>query len=479
MELAIYYCRGRELKDAIIVAYLLEYYSRNPTNCVGWMCTVSKAIPLLFKYNYDDFARKLFIRCFADQGLSGQDPDEILPKGYKGYLESYNSDTKFRALIPIVKLKSDESAKLKWYDRNWIWKKFKDLINKFKEYRNFEKSPLALRVVPFPGFTINRIKEQKKKHNLFKNILNLFRPIFIPPVHQIKQSEKNKLSPFSRMIRNENNDDIYDNPAIEAVIDFRWQKTKYLLYFFCLQFLIFAICFVLVSLAYLDRGFIVNGNFLLVLIIVFYYLAIYRFIIKVKQIRHRGYKYIFDLLNIVEMISIILPVTVMSIMLYDFRLSDGFGIIEETDSKLVVEISFSIFLTWIQFILFLRIRSDIGIYIYYVVIIFQAIIPFLWFILLRDPKNIKIKESTYSGNATNLSTNETLNIDLKSDFNPKSSDDNPFSTFYTAMEAAYFWISGDWVQRDNFDYWAVDLFTLIASIFLVIILQNILIAFMK
>ncbi|PKY63007.1 hypothetical protein RhiirA4_490668, partial [Rhizophagus irregularis] len=262
--------------------------------------------------------------CFADQGLSGQDPDEILPKGYKGYLESYNSDTKFRALIPIVKLKSDESAKLKWYDRNWIWKKFKDLINKFKEYRNFEKSPLALRVVPFPGFTINRIKEQKKKHNLFKNILNLFRPIFIPPVHQIKQSEKNKLSPFSRMIRNENNDDIYDNPAIEAVIDF-------------------------LSLAYLDRGFIVNGNFLLVLIIVFYYLAIYRFIIKVKQIRHRGYKYIFDLLNIVEMISIILPVTVMSIMLYDFRLSDGFGIIEETDSKLVVEISFSIFLIWIQF----------------------------------------------------------------------------------------------------------------------------------
>ncbi|EXX77341.1 hypothetical protein RirG_024650 [Rhizophagus irregularis DAOM 197198w] len=49
MELAIYHFRGRELKDAIIVAYLLEYYSRNPTNCVDWMCTVSKAIPLLFR----------------------------------------------------------------------------------------------------------------------------------------------------------------------------------------------------------------------------------------------------------------------------------------------------------------------------------------------------------------------------------------------------------------------------------------------
>ncbi|CAG8599970.1 4056_t:CDS:10 [Rhizophagus irregularis] len=421
MELAIYYCRGRELKDAIIVAYFLEYYSRNPTNCVGWLCTVSKAIPLLFKYNYDDFARKLFIRCFADQGhLLGQDPDEIIPKEY---LERYNNDTKFRALIPMVKLKSDECVKLKWYDHNWIWDKFKNLKNKFKEYRNFEKSPLALRVVPFPGFTINNIKRGKKNYNLFETILNRLTSILIPRRNQIKWNETNKLSPFSRMVLCENNDDIYDNPAIEAVIDF-------------------------LSLAYLDRSFIVNGNFLLVLIIVFYYLAIYRFIIEVKQIRYRGLKkYFFDLLDIVDMISIILPVTVMSIMLYDFQLSDGFGISEETGSKLVVEISFSIFLIWIQFILFLRLRS--------------AIIPFLWFMLAViiafahtiDPINIKIKESTYSGVATNSLTNETLNIDLKSDFDPKSSDDNPFSTFNTAMVLDY--------------------------IFLVIILQNILIAFMN
>ncbi|PKY31410.1 hypothetical protein RhiirB3_475192 [Rhizophagus irregularis] len=214
MELAIYHCRGRELKDAIIVAYLLEYYSRNPTNCVGWLCTVSKAIPLLFKYNYDDFARKLFIRCFADQGILGdpsvQDSDEIIPKEY---LESYNNDTKFRAFAPEVKLKSD--------------------------------------------------------------------------------------------------------------------KPK-------------------------------------------------------------------------------------------------------------------------------------------------------WFILLRDPKNtnIKIKESTYSGIATNLLTNEILDIKFKSDFDPTSKN-NPFSAFFTSIEAAYFWIAGNWVQREQFDFWAVDFFALIASIFLVTILQNILIAFMN
>jgi len=99
-------------------------------------------------------------------------------------------------------------------------------------------------------------------------------------------------------------------------------------------------------------------------------------------------------------------------------------------------------------------------------------------VLLSDPTKIKTKDSTYSGIATNTSTNESLNIKFKSDFDPKSSD-NPFTSFSTAIMAAYFWIGGDFVQRDEFDFWAVDVFTLIASVFLVILLQNMLIAFMR
>jgi hypothetical protein len=48
-----------------------------------------------------------------------------------------------------------------------------------------------------------------------------------------------------------NNYDIYDNPAIEAVINFRWREiSKFFLIQF-LRFLIFAICFLLVSWTYL------------------------------------------------------------------------------------------------------------------------------------------------------------------------------------------------------------------------------------
>ncbi|PKY25000.1 hypothetical protein RhiirB3_509824 [Rhizophagus irregularis] len=100
------------------------------------------------------------------------------------------------------------------------------------------------------------------------------------------------------------------------------------------------------------------------------------------------------------------------------------------------------------------------------------------FVLLRNPVNIRTKDSTYSGVATNSLTNETLNIEFKSDFNPTSSD-NPFTSFSSAIMATYFWISDNWIQRDEFDFWAVDIYTFIASIFLVLFLQNMLIAFMS
>ena len=98
--------------------------------------------------------------------------------------------------------------------------------------------------------------------------------------------------------------------------------------------------------------------------------------------------------------------------------------------------------------------------------------------LLRDPTNIKTKDSTYSGVATNTSTNETLDIKFKSDFDPTSSD-NLFTSFSTAIMAVYFWINGDFVQRDEFDFWVlmpftkyVDCFYEVRIFFLVMYIQR-------
>ncbi|UZO23169.1 uncharacterized protein OCT59_015513 [Rhizophagus irregularis] len=490
MELAIYHCKGRELKDTIVIAYFLEYYTRHATDYAGWMCTVSKAIPLLFKYNYDDYARKLFYKeCFADQDhFSALDPNEIIPEEYR---ERRNHNIKFRAFRPIIELRTD---KYELYYK--ILNPLVDFKNKMiKRYENFDnnlgKSPLALRVVPLPSFTVNDIPRKKEKYNLKKNLLNIFLFLFIPRWYQIGRGDVKKLSPFSRMILYENNDDIYDNPATEAVVDFRWRETRNFFFLLFLRFLIFAICFTLVSWAYMDHTTIINQNFLLTLIIIFYYLAIYQLITEALQFHYRGFKkYFGEIFNIFDIVSITLSVAIMTIILNDFQFSDGFESVKETDTNLTVWISFSVFLLWIEFIFYLRLIPAIDIYIYYVIIIFKAIFPFFlfmsiaifafahtMFILLRNPTNIKIKDTTFSGNATNDSTNETFHIELKSDFDPKSID-NPFSSFYEALMAAYFWIGGDWVQRDEFSYWAVDLFTWIASIILVYVLLNMLIAFM-
>ncbi|UZO23198.1 uncharacterized protein OCT59_015542 [Rhizophagus irregularis] len=472
MELAIYHCKGRELKDTIIVAYFLEYYSKNATDCAGWMNTISRAIPLLFKYNYDDYARKLFNKeCFADQNhFSAQDPDEIIPMEY---LERRNHNIKFRAFRPMVKLKSD---KYEWYDRilNLFNLSFKHKIYKyFEDFDNdLGKSPLALRVVPLPAFTINDITKKKIANYDFKKIiLNILWIIFIPRTYKISRNERNKLSPFSRMILYEDNDIIYDNPATEAVINFRWQEANW---------------------AYLNHSTIINEKFLMTLIIIFYYLAFYQLVTELLQFHYRGpKKYFNEIFNSFDMISIVLSVTVMTKLLKNFQISDGFGSVVESDTGLITGISFSIFILWIELILYLRLISIIGIYIYHVIIIFKKIFPFFlfmlivilsfahtMFILLRDTKNIKIKETTYIGSAADVVTNTTFNIELETVYDPKSKEDNPFSFFPTAIEAAYFWIGGNLNQRDTFDFWPVDLVSLIASIFLVIILQNMLIAFM-
>ncbi|CAG8453561.1 13580_t:CDS:10 [Rhizophagus irregularis] len=429
---------GREIKDTVIVAYLLEYYSRHATDSGGWMSTMSKALPLLFKYNYDDYARKIFRKeCFANQDyFSVQDSYNIIPIKYQA---KRNHNIKFRA-FRIDNLQSDECSI--WYNRiGKLVKPFKRLYNFLEDFDNYlEKSPLALRVVPLPGFTRDIISHKNIEQNSrIKIALNVFLFLFIPRWYKIGRNEKEKLSPFSRMVRYENNDDIYDNLATEAVIDFRWPQARNFFFFLFLRFLVFAFCYIFVSWEYLSHE-VISGkfrNFLVALIFIFYYLAAYLLITEFIELYFHGHrKYFNDIFNYFDVFSILLPVIVMSIMLRSFRFSDGFESVETVDSELIA------------------------------------------YILLYDPKNIKTKDSTFNGTATNLVNGQELNVSMKANFDPTDWNDNPFSFFPTAIVATYYWLNGNFVQRDTFDFWAVEVFTFIGSILLITILQNMLIAFM-
>jgi hypothetical protein len=224
----------------------------------------------------------------------------------------------------------------------------------FKRYENFDndlgKSPLTLGVVPLPGFTINSFERKEVKYNWIKIIINLFWFIFVPRWYQIGRHDRIKLSPFSRMIHYENNDDIYDNPATEAVIDFRWQKARNFFLFLFLRFVIFATCFGLVSWAYLNHTVIINGKFLFAIIVIFYYLAIYQLVTEMIQFRYRGPKKYLDAFNIFDIVSILFSVLIMIIIHINFQFSDGFESVKEIDIRLIVGISFSIFFLWIELV---------------------------------------------------------------------------------------------------------------------------------
>ena len=86
------------------------------------------------------------------------------------------------------------------------------------------------------------------------------------------------------MIFYENHDDIYYNPAIQATINFRWKKSIYSFFTLFFRFLIFALCFVLISWAYLDNSSNLNENVLVALVIIFYYMALYLFTTEILVI---------------------------------------------------------------------------------------------------------------------------------------------------------------------------------------------------
>ena len=100
--------------------------------------------------------------------------------------------------------------------------------------------------------------------------------------------------------------------------------------------------------------------------------------------------------------------------------------------------------------------------------------------LLQDPKSIGYTPNLNTYSLYNTSTNEKFSgLSVVTDYDPSSTSDNPFSNFFTAIDAAYFWINGAWVQRDTWSAWTIKILSLVASIMLVSIMQNMFIAFMR
>ncbi len=64
---------------------------------------------------------------------------------------------------------------------------------------------------------------------------------------------------------------------------------------------------------------------------------------------------------------------------------------------------------------------------------------------------------------------------IQSNFDRK--EDNPSKDFGTSFLSTYAWLRGSYPQDSTWNFWAVQALTLIGSLFLITIVQNIFIAF--
>src|SRR5437763_14146163 len=80
------------------------------------------------------------------------------------------------------------------------------------------------------------------------------------------------------------------------------------------------------------------------------------------------------------------------------------------------------------------------------------------FILLQNPTSIGYTPNVNTYSLYNITTDQKFQgVSVKTDYDPSSSSDNPYSNFFSALDATYFWINGIWNQRSSWDTWPVKI----------------------
>src|SRR5437016_5954066 len=86
-----------------MVGYFLDYYGNHALERLGWMETVSRALPFLYIHNLEHYVRDLFYKeCFADKDLDNNYsihdliPNEKMLIFQQTHFKAFQADTKLR-----------------------------------------------------------------------------------------------------------------------------------------------------------------------------------------------------------------------------------------------------------------------------------------------------------------------------------------------------------------------------------------------
>ncbi|RHZ83306.1 hypothetical protein Glove_97g62 [Diversispora epigaea] len=451
--------------SSMILKYLIDYYADNTKeyNNYGWMFTVTNAIPLLYDCHLREFVQYLFKKpCFGITEAYTS-PLHITPQDQrKGNNAAvlYSLEVKPR-LIPKF--------------HNTLWFFLKNLFTRLQTSRNDRK----IYIVPLPNFTVYPSPEDFEDHNknYFWFLLTFFQ-ISLWPRRKVINNTK-KMSPFLRVIHEEKEKgyEIYRTPTIMAVLDFKWSTARRYVIHHIIIYTLYAISYTLVF----ETHSTITST---ICFSVYYYTGMHLILTEIVQLKREGWYRYMNIYNIFDLGSVLLPLANF-IYLYYF---------EENilpDSVFIPIHAFTDLVMWFEVLFLLRYFQSPGRFVYMIISILNTVLPFFAFtlsavvlvghaifVLLEDYSNSNLQFPTCQIKDTSNS-NSYSNITIYQNIDKSSRLDNYYSSFVLSVEAIFFWTNGRWNQLGQLDNYVENLMSILGSIILVLIFQNLLIAFMN
>ncbi|GES81134.1 hypothetical protein GLOIN_2v1867698 [Rhizophagus clarus] len=499
LEVAIESIAGVHRKETLIVGYLLDYYSDNAMQDTGWMFTITQALPLLYDNHLDYYARELFYKpCF---GAKQSRIDESLVSSFelrKGQYKRVHAINIQRGLLkkPNVRKSGfsgfkEKLVKVKMY-----------LIQYLLDIRKHDPSVMTnLCMVPLPDFLVYPQGSPKVVNNDKYLIFRILKIIFWPREYII--SKDSQCSPFLRVLARDNRETIFSNPSLAALVDYKWRTTQ--LYFLrhSLKYIFFALFFsFIMNIIDISNIIHVNDKFSLnvrkivnfILQTLFFYLGYYLLATEYIQLKHKGFRRYASVYKFFDCVAVIVPVCLVISLDFFNPINLDLNSNGVPLRNYTVAISLTTLVMWIELLLLLRFFSGPANYInislsiirrvfYFFIFMFILIIAIAhsMYILLRSPKTINLEPNGQSYailSSTSDAKNLYPDITISQTFDVDNVTDNYFSNFWESIMAVYFWINGRWDQVDQWNFLPVEILCFVASILLITVMQNMLIAFM-
>ncbi|RHZ79991.1 hypothetical protein Glove_139g297 [Diversispora epigaea] len=420
--------------SSIILKCLIDYYADNTKeyNNVGWMFTVSKAIPLLYDYHLREFVPYLFKKpCFGNTEAYAP-PLHIIPYDQR---KGNNASVLYSLTVkPGLVLKSHNTLK-----------------NQFTRIET-SRDDRKVYIVPLPNFTVYPNPKDHEDRSKWFWLLTLFRILIWPRGKVITNTKK--MSPFLRFIHEEKGYGIYRTPTIMVVLGFKWPTARR---YYIHHFIMYILYVISITLPFGFNSIMIN----IILGFVKMYIGLYLIVTEIVQLKREGWRV--NIYHMFDLGSALLPFT--NIIVYCCS----------EYSDIIAAIAFSVLVMWLEVLLLLRYFEGPGRFVHIIINILNTIWPFFAFMLsavlafgyamfiaLKYSNGLQVP--TYKINDTS-NPGFYSNITIYQIINKSSRLDNYYSKIYSSVKVVFFWTNGRWDQLDQWDNYAVNVISILGSAF--------------